>query len=329
MYNDYFGLQKMPFCLTPDPEFLYLTVKHREALAGLAYAIMARRGFVVLTGDAGTGKTTLLTRVLKHLPESRVRSSVIVNPTLTPSEFLEAAMLDFGFQKMPDSKARRILLLQGFLWAEHREGRIAALIVDEAHKLTPELIEEIRLLGNFESANEKLLQVVLVGQRELDGLLNCESLRQFKQRISMRLTIDPLTAEEVANYIGCRWAKAGGSTVPFTAEAMASIAAASQGIPRVINVICDNALLTAFAEQAPSVGQPHILAVCQDLQIAVPQSSAIATAALPKSLPPAATPMVETFPMKTLERYEAVAAKPSWFARLTGRRKLIQRTEPA
>ena len=174
-----------------------MTAQHREALAGLTYAILARKGFVVLTGNAGTGKTTLLTRILEHLPANRIQFSVIVNPSLTPAEFLEATLMDFGFADIPQSKAQRIALLQGFLWKGNREGKITAMIVDEAHKLSLEVLEEIRLLGNFESANEKLLQIVLVGQSELDGLLNRESLRQFKQRISLRLAIAPLTREEV------------------------------------------------------------------------------------------------------------------------------------
>src|ERR1043166_8840939 len=157
MYNEFFGLHRSPFDLTPDPEFLYLTEQHREALAGLTYAILARKGVVVLTGDAGTGKTTLPTRILEHLPASRIQSSVIVNPTLTTSEFLEAALMDFGLNDIPSSKAQRIAILQRFLWAGHHDGKVNALIVDEAHKLSPDVIEEIRLLGNFESADEKLL----------------------------------------------------------------------------------------------------------------------------------------------------------------------------
>ena len=136
MYNDFFGLHKAPFNLTPDPEFLYLTAQHREALAGLTYAILARKGFVVLTGNAGTGKTTLLTKILEHMPVGRIQSSVIVNPTLTPSEFLEAVLLDFGFEDIPLSKAQRIAKLQKFLWAGHREGKITALKFCNALRLT-------------------------------------------------------------------------------------------------------------------------------------------------------------------------------------------------
>lgn len=327
MYNEFFGLQKDPFNLTPDPEFLYMTAQHREALAGLTYAILARKGFVVLTGNAGTGKTTLLTRILEHLPANRIQFSVIVNPSLTPAEFLEATLMDFGFADIPQSKAQRIALLQGFLWRGNREGKITAMIVDEAHKLSLEVLEEIRLLGNFESANEKLLQIVLVGQSELDGLLNRESLRQFKQRISLRLAIEPLTRPEVERYIQFRWMKAGGSEPPFSAEAIAGIGQVSEGVPRVINVFCDNTLMRAFGEGSATVELRHVRAVCRELQFAEPTAE---TAAVTGAIEPLApVPVVEVFQMKTLERYAAGAGKPSLLARLAGKIGLRERIETA
>jgi general secretion pathway protein A len=324
MYNESFGLQKSPFNLTPDPEFLYLTAQHREALAGLTYAILARKGFVVLTGNAGTGKTTLLTRILEHLPVSRIQSSVIVNPTLTPSEFLEATLLDFGFTDLPPSKAQRIGMLQSFLWSGHREGKISALIVDEAHKLSLELLEEIRLLGNFESANEKLLQIVLVGQSELDDLLNRENLRQLKQRISMRLAIEPIAETEIEQYIRYRWMKAGGSEAPFSADAIAGIGRASQGIPRVINVLCDNALLRAFGEESATVEMRHVLAVCRELQFAAPLPKCTVAVDLPSS-----APVAEDFSIKTLARYGTAPRKHSLLARLVDKLRFTERIEPA
>jgi general secretion pathway protein A len=329
MYHEFFGLRKAPFSLTPNPEFLYLTTGYREAMAGLTYAIMAQKGFVVLTGDAGTGKTSLLTRVLRHVPLYRIQCSVIVNPTLTPSEFLEAAMMDFGIQDIPTSKAQRIAMLQNFLLTALKEGKIAALIVDEAHKLTPELIEEIRLLGNFESADEKLLQIVLVGQTELDQVLNGENLRQFKQRIALRLRIESLSEAEVGQYIQYRWMKAGGTQAPFSANAIASIGQASQGIPRVINVICDNALLTAFGEQSASVELSHVTAVCRDLQLAVPVPQRTEVLAGTAQPPVIETLVVESTPLRTLARYETLEPKRSLLARLAGKLKFTQRTESA
>src|ERR1051325_9816950 len=155
MYTNFFGLHKPPFSLTPDPEFLFLPPRLREALAGLTYAVLKRKGFVVLTGDAGTGKTTLINSILNHLPAGRVESSILLNPTLTPAEFLEAVLLDFDIPDVPASKAQRLWKLQDFLTQTYHQNNLAVLIVDEAHKLSLEILEEIRLLGNFESATEK------------------------------------------------------------------------------------------------------------------------------------------------------------------------------
>src|SRR5271154_7177559 len=220
MYAQYYGLRKSPFSLTPDPTFLFLTDQHRDALVGLTYAITQRKGYVTLTGEVGTGKTTLLARGLQFLPPSKLQFSLIMNPTLTPSEFLELALLDFGIQDIPSSKARRIWALQNLLLQAEAQGKVSALIVDEAHKLSPEVLEEIRLLGNFEAADRKTLQIVLAGQPELDVALRRTDLRQLKQRIAMRLLIRPLQAEDVSKYIRHRWLRAGGAEPPFTPEAL-------------------------------------------------------------------------------------------------------------
>lgn len=268
MYQDFFGLQKLPFNLTPDPEFLFLPAKHREALAGLTYAVLERKGFVVLTGDAGTGKTTLLSNVLKHLPADRIQSSLILNPTLTASEFLEIVLLDFGIHNVPASKAQRLWLLQEFLLKAYREGQIAILVVDEAHKLSLEVLEEIRLLGNFEYAADKFLQIVLLGQSELDDLMDLYDLRQFKQRIAVRLYIDPLGALEVERYISFRWAKAGAKEPPpFTPEAVSGIIQWSRCIPRLINSICDTALAMAYGDGCALVDLNYIQKAAANLAL--------------------------------------------------------------
>jgi general secretion pathway protein A len=255
MYKDFFGLVKLPFNLTPDPEFLFLPPGHREALAGLTYGILERKGFVVLTGDAGTGKTTLINSVLSRLPADRVESSVILNPTLTAPEFLEGVLLDFEVTDLPASKAQRLWRLQELLARTHRDRRFAVLVIDEAHKLSIEVLEEIRLLGNYESGSEKFLQILLLGQSELDGLMDRRDLRQLKQRVALRLYINPLTHSEIEQYIGFRWAKAGGMQAPpFSAEAMAGVIQWSHGIPRQINSICDSALLMAYGEGSHWVG---------------------------------------------------------------------------
>lgn len=265
MYKEAFGLRKNPFNLTPDPGFLYLTPQHREALVGLTYAILQRKGFVVLTGEAGTGKTTLLARLLQFLPAAKLQFSVVMNPTLTPAEFLEFALLDFGISDIPSSKAQRLWKLQNFIMQGEREGKVSALVVDEAHKLTPEVLEEIRLLGNFENADHKLLQIVLVGQAELDSTLDRVDLRQLKQRVGVRLSITPLAKAEVGQYIRHRWLHAGGERPPFAAEAIDSIAVMSNGIPRMINSLCENALTQALAEGSQVVARRHVEAAGVDL----------------------------------------------------------------
>jgi general secretion pathway protein A len=271
MYKDFFGLQHLPFNLTPDPSFLFLLPRHRQALAGLTYAVTERKGFVVLTGDAGTGKTTLVNAVLSRLPADRIESSILLNPTLTASEFLESVLLDFDIADVPASKAQRLWKLQEFLARAHRETRLALLIIDEAHKLGPELLEEIRLLGNLENQSEKFLQILLVGQSELDALLSRPDLRQFKQRIALRLDIGSLTPAEVEQYVFFRWAKAGAqSAPPFSPEAMIGVGRWSQGIPRLINAICDTALLLAYCDESNLVAERHVRAAAANLLLTDP-----------------------------------------------------------
>lgn len=267
MYNESFGLRKSPFSLTPDPACLYLTEQHREALCGLTYAILEKRGFTVLTGEAGTGKTTLLHRVLHFMPASRLQFSMILNPAMTPSEFLEFALLDFGVTEVPSSKARRLWLLKDLLIQGQREGKVSALIVDEAHMLSPEVLEDIRMLGNFEDANQKYLQILLVGQSELDQTLARDDLRQLKQRIGLRMSLGPLAPTQVGEYMRHRWLRAGGRELPFTMEAIEDVAIASKGIPRVINAVCDNALLAAFAEGSLQVRHKHVDEVAANLDL--------------------------------------------------------------
>ncbi|HKW98504.1 MAG TPA: AAA family ATPase [Bryobacteraceae bacterium] len=334
MYYQFFGLKKEPFGMTPDPSFLFLTAAHREALAGLTYSILNRKGFVVLTGDAGTGKTTLLTRILQSIPATRAVFSVVLNPTLTPSEFLELALLDFGISDVPDSKAQRLNVLRQFLVEAHQKGQAPVLIVDEAHKLPPDVLEEIRLLSNFEMAESKLLQIVLAGQTELGDLLNREDLRQLKQRVAVRLAIHPLSVSDVEHYIHHRWQKAGAvAPHPFQAEAISHIVRWSRGIPRLVNVLCDNALMLAYGEGLTSVAAMQIAEVAADLDLVERQTrvngvggtrakvaingNAIAAANGMRSAGGNGVPLPA--PVPTLERYQANHAKPSKLMRLAGR----------
>jgi general secretion pathway protein A len=324
MYETFFNLSHAPFSMTPDPQFLYATETHQEALSGLIYAIRERKGFMVLTGESGTGKTTLINTALGALSDLGVHSSWIVNPSLTPSEFLELALLDFGLTDLPESKAQRIVEFQKFLIDSYERGKLCVLIIDEAHKLAPAVLEEIRLLTNFETGSAKLLQIVLAGQTELNPLLDRPDLRQLKQRIAVRVTVKQLEPAQVPAYIECRWQRAGG-TLPaaFTPEAVAAIAQCSAGIPRLINSLCDSSLLIAFAEFSNQVTLTNVNEAALDLRLnsavhlspngnghgaspVVPADSPERTAASLgiKSLrlpPPPKT--TESISMPTLERY--------------------------
>ena len=272
MYEAFFHLRKNPFGMNPDPNCLFMTPSHREAFAGLLYAISRRKGFVVLTGDAGTGKTSLLRALIRSAEAAKF--SVILTPRLNSDEFLELALLDFGVTNVPATKSQRISKLQELLIELRLAGKAPVLMVDEAHTLSPETLEEIRLLTNFETSDEKLLQIVLAGQNDLAETLNREDLRQLKQRIEVRMNLRPLASDEVGGYMQHRWSHAGGSApLPFSVEAIASIAKASRGIPRLVNSISDNSLLLAYAGEDHVIGSKHVHHVLRDLDLCDPASA--------------------------------------------------------
>jgi general secretion pathway protein A len=272
LYEKFFQLPINPFLLTPDPHFAAPTPSYREAFAALIYALHWRKGFVALSAEPGTGKTTLLSAAMRALSADEARFSYVINPTLTPSEFVEAVMLDFGIANVPASKARRLQLLEEFLLKTKTEGRTAVLIIDEAHRLTAELLEELRFLTNFENAQTKLLQVVLAGQPEMDATLNREDLRQVRQRISLRLTLSTLTCEETGYYLRHRWAKSGTTELlPFSEETISAIARVSNGTPRTINVLCDNCLALAFGLGVRLILPVHVAEVASSLQMDRPR----------------------------------------------------------
>lgn len=275
MYESFFALSKAPFSVVPDPKCIHLTAQHADVISGLAFGVLERKGYLVLTAEAGLGKTTALRAFSNLLAESNVISSIIFTPTLTPQEFLELAMLNFGFKDVPASKAQRLKLLEEFLVRSEAEGKIVVLIVDEAHQLSPDLLEEIRLLGNFETVSRKLLQIVLVGQNQLNDQLNLPQLWQLKQRITLRMALRRLDQEAVQQFIQFRWAKAGGEEPsPFGAGAMQAIAAWSGGVPRLINVICDNALLIAFSQSMRTIDIQTVRAACEELALPTPAIAA-------------------------------------------------------
>jgi general secretion pathway protein A len=269
MYEQFFGLRERPFDLTPNLRYLYLTAGHREALGNLQYGITGRKGMTLLIGEAGTGKTTIVRAALDAVAGPSVRCVYLSNPVLTRAEFYEflAKKLDLSAQAAA-SKAWFLFELEASLMERHRAGGLTALVIDEAQSLPHELLEEVRLLANFETDTDKLLPVVLAGQPELAVRLEHEEMRQLKQRIALRCDLSPLDVRETASYIAGRIAIAGGQAARiFTREAVQAIYERSGGIPRTISVICDNALLTGFATGVKPVGSPIVLEVCRDFRL--------------------------------------------------------------
>jgi general secretion pathway protein A len=247
MYADFFGLREQPFNITPDPRFLFLNDCYQEAVAALTYGIQARKGFIALVGEAGTGKTTLLRHVLDSL-EASTRSVLLLNPTVDFDEILEHILIELGVPVEGGGKLVRLQRLNEFLIEHTSAGGNVALMIDEAQDLRPDVLEELRLLSNLETAREKILQIVLAGQPELDGILANPALRQLRQRVTVRLRLRPLTPAEVATYVATRLERAGAARMDlFLPEACDRVAALSDGVPRLVNVLCDAALLLAFA----------------------------------------------------------------------------------
>jgi general secretion pathway protein A len=278
MYEAYFGLVERPFELTPNPRFLYMTGPHREALTTLEYGLSGRTGIAVLIGEAGTGKTTLVHAAL-HSQSARQSLAVYLNnPSLTRDEFVEFLAAGFGLTADAGrSKTRCLYELTEVLAKRHQARHMSALIVDEAQVLPDVLLEEIRLLANIESASEKLLSIILAGQPELADRLNQASLRQLKQRVGLRCALRPLRPDETAAYIAARIGVAGGKTdVIFTREAIDTVHECAGGIPRTISVICDNALVTAFALDRRQVDTDIVLEVCRDFDF-IPEGASYDT----------------------------------------------------
>lgn len=330
MYEKFFGLQCTPFTMVPDPNWVHVTGQHADVISGAVFGILERRGCIALTGEAGLGKTTAIRAVIGLLEESNARVSLISHPTLDAADFLELAMLNFGLPNPARSKAQRLKTLEAFLHQANAENRVCALIVDEAHKLPPAALEEIRLLGNFETGERKLLQILLVGQEELNARLDLPELWQLKQRIAYRLELRRLNREGVEDYLLFRWKRAGGAKLPFTPDAMDALATWSLGIPRVLHAICDNALMLALSDATRTVGVELIQEVCVDLRLQTPAVQRRLIPVEPEEEPAEAKPVLVQkaaaaslaagtdtgAPMLPVEPWSA--AKPSLFKKWLG-----------
>lgn len=248
MYESFFGLKECPFNVTPDPRFLYLSRQHQDALSSLLYGIQSRRGFLQLSGEIGAGKTTICRMILSKLDPVSVHTALIINPKLTEFELLQAIVEDFGIKPAGKKRKDYFEALNKFLIEEHNKGKNAVVIIDEAQLLTPKALEAIRLLSNFETCTSKLMQIILAGQPELKELLNHKDLVQLKQRVTIRTHLTELSREEVGNYLAHRLKVAGAAANYFTAQAIDRIHQLSDGIPRLINVLADRALMTAYTQ---------------------------------------------------------------------------------
>ena len=273
MYKAHFRLTRNPFDLTPDPVCFVSTTRHCEALAALYYGVRQHKGFVVVTGEVGTGKTLLLRCLLEQLNESKdVACAYLYNARLSPTEFLQYILADFGLPTSGKNKCELLLDLGHFLVSRSRNKMTTVLILDEAHHLSEEILEEVRLLSNLESTDDKLLQIVLAGQPELDQKLDSVGLRQLKQRIAVRTQLSPLDQEETRGYIERRLKVAGADFDPCSLFPQATTAAVyrhSHGLPRLINTICENALIGAYANGAQTVTPDIIEYVAKELRLDV------------------------------------------------------------
>lgn len=259
MYCQYYGLKERPFNVTSDPAFFFSSKKHKEAISHLLYGVSQRKGIIVLTGEIGTGKTTICRFFLNQVSKN-VKTAFILNPTFSEAQLLESIVKDFGITPRNNTKLGMVWELNNFLLRESEAGNNLVLIIDEAQNLKPSLLEQIRLLSNLETEKDKLLQVILVGQPELNNRLNLYDLRQLRQRIMVRYHIGPLDNDEIKLYINHRLEIAGAKNklknngIEFSDEAIGMISRFSDGTPRLINMVCDRALLAGFVSETRQIG---------------------------------------------------------------------------
>jgi general secretion pathway protein A len=267
VYLDFYGLREPPFSLTPDPRFLFLSDRHREALEHLLYGIRERKGFTQLTGEVGAGKTTICRAALERLGPN-VRTALILNPVLSGPQLVRTILVELGIE--PPGRADRALYLEKlneFLLERVEAGDDVVLIIDEAQDLSPELLEQVRLLSNLETDRRKLLQIVLLGQPELVAMLDRKELRQLRQRITVRYHLKPLSRDETELYVGWRMQVAGANGRPrFTPRALRRVQRYSKGIPRLVNAVCDTALLASYVDGVDEVTHRHVARAVAELE---------------------------------------------------------------
>lgn len=269
MYKEFYGLKANPFNVNPDPRYLFLTRHTEEALACLTYGIQSRKGFVLLTGEVGTGKTTLINKLLEWLRMQQVATAFVFNSRMNVPQFLDYMLADFGIACESKAKSQVLLRLYNWLLDRYRAGETAVLIVDEAQSLSDEVLEEVRMLTNLETFTEKLMQIVLVGQPELEMKLKQPQLRQLRQRLTLRAKTHPLTMDETAAYVQQRLRIAGcnGQQI-FNHDALVAVHRYANGIPRVINLLCEHCLVSAFVDQQKVIGQTVVDGVARDFDLA-------------------------------------------------------------
>jgi general secretion pathway protein A len=269
MYKSFFGLKENPFNVNPDPRYLFLTKQIEEALSGLMYGIQARKGFITLTGEVGTGKTTLVNRLLDWLHMRRTKTAFLFNSRMNSSQLFDFILAEFDIHCDNRSKSQQLMKLNHWLLERYRGGEAAVLIVDEAQNLTFPVLEEIRLLTNLETSTEKLLQIVLSGQPELEEKLKLPQLRQLRQRITLRCKTMPMSREQTHDYVieRLRIAGAAAGASIFSPKAMEAIHLYSMGIPRVINLLCEHALINSFVDQQKTIEPKAIEDVAREFQL--------------------------------------------------------------
>jgi type II secretory pathway predicted ATPase ExeA len=268
MYKSFFGLKDNPFNVNPDPRYLYLTKEIEEALSGLMYGVQKRKGFITLTGEVGTGKTTLVNSLLEWLQQRKVRTAFLFNSRMNTNQMFDFILAEFGIPCESRSKSQQLMRLNQWLLDRFRAGETTVLIVDEAQNLTYPVLEEIRLLTNLETSTEKLLQIVLSGQPELEEKLKLPELRQLRQRIMLRCKTGPLSKEQTHDYIAERLRIAGASgELIFSPKAVETIHLYSLGIPRVVNLLCEHSLINAYVEHERPIGQKTVEDVAHEFQL--------------------------------------------------------------